>query len=78
MTNSSHGEGLAVIEPAWLKNEAKKNPTKFVRFNKNVLNLPREQDMTDEAYALQGIDWLRTKYDQWGLPSTLNRSYLQF
>lgn len=71
MTNSSHGEGLAVIEPAWLKNEAQKNPTKFVRFNKNVLDLPRQEGMTDEAYALQGIDWLRAKYDQWGLPSTL-------
>lgn len=71
MTNSSHGEGLAVIEPAWLKNEAKKNSEKFVRFNKNVLNLPRDRGITDEEYAIQGIEFLREQYDQWGLPSTL-------
>lgn len=71
MTNSSHGEGLAVIEPAWLRNEAKKNSQKFVRFNKNVLDLPRKENISDEAYALEGIDKLRKIYDQWGLPSTL-------
>lgn len=71
MTNSSHGEGLAVIEPAWLKNEIKKDTKKFIRFNQNVLKLERPEGMTDQAYAEAGIDLLRKTYDDWGLPSTL-------
>lgn len=71
MTNSSHGEGLAVIEPAWLTNEAKKDPQKFVCFNERVLHLERESHMTDEDYALLGINFLRKKYDEWGLPKSL-------
>ncbi|WP_367378677.1 iron-containing alcohol dehydrogenase [Enterococcus gilvus] len=71
MTNSSHGEGLAVIEPAWLKNELKKDTKKFIRFNQNVLKLERLEGMTDQAYAEAGIDLLRQTYDDWGLPSTL-------
>lgn len=71
MTNSSHGEGLAVIEPAWLKNELKKDSKKFIRFNQNVLELEREDGLSDEEYAEAGIDHLRKTYDAWGLPSTL-------
>lgn len=71
MTNSSHGEGLAVIEPAWLKNELKKDTKKFIRFNQNVLKLERSEGMTDQAYAEAGMDLLRQTYDDWGLPSTL-------
>ncbi|MBX8935441.1 iron-containing alcohol dehydrogenase [Enterococcus gilvus] len=71
MTNSSHGEGLAVIEPAWLKNELKKDVKKFIRFNQNVLKLERNDGISDEKYAEAGIDRLRQIYDDWGLPSTL-------
>ncbi|MGG5317408.1 iron-containing alcohol dehydrogenase [Enterococcus sp. AZ072] len=71
MTNSSHGEGLAVIEPAWLKNELRKDPKKFLRFNQNVLHLERRDAMSDEEYAEAGINYLRKIYDDWGLPSTL-------
>ena len=60
-----------MIEPAWLKNELKKDSKKFIRFNQNVLELERKNGVSDEEYAEAGIDQLRKTYDAWGLPSTL-------
>ena len=71
MTDSSHGEGLAVINPAWLDFINEENPRKFVQFSRNVLNLERPEGVSDVEYGQMGLDYLRARFKQWGLPSTL-------
>ncbi len=71
MTDSSHGEGLAVINPAWLDFINEENPRKFVQFSRNVLNLERPEGVSDVEYGQMGLDYLRARFKQWSLPSTL-------
>ena len=71
MTDSSHGEGLAVINPAWLELVNKKSPEKFVQFAQRVFQLPRTPDMSDCDYGQAGLDALKAEFRSWGLPTTL-------
>lgn len=71
MTDSSHGEGLAVINPAWLELIIKKNPQKFVQFTDRVFSIKRKEGMTDLEYGQLGIDQLKAVFGKWGLPTTL-------
>lgn len=71
LTDSSHGEGLAVINPAWLDFVNEKNPEKFVRFADKVLEIERPGGISDVAYGQMGLDELRARFKKWGLPSTL-------
>ena len=70
-TDSSHGEGLAVIQPAWLEHVNKKNPGKFAQFAERVFAIPRSPDISDEEYGLAGIQALRSRFKSWGMPSNL-------
>lgn len=71
ITDSSHGEGLAVINPAWLEHVNRKAPEKFMQFAKRVFNLERKDGMTDVEYGQAGIDALKAVFKKWGLPVTL-------
>ena len=71
MTDSSHGEGLAVINPAWLEFENKKNPEKFVQFTERVFGIEREKGTSDVEYGKLGLQALKDKFKSWGLPVTL-------
>ena len=71
LTDSSHGEGLAVINPAWLYFVNQKQPEKFVQFTQRVFRFPRPDGMSDTAYGQLGIDELQRKFAAWGLPQTL-------
>lgn len=71
MTDSSHGEGLAVINPAWLEHVNEENPQKFVQFAERVFNIERKEGMTDREYGQAGINALKEKFRQWGLPGTM-------
>ncbi len=71
MTDSSHGEGLAVINPAWLEFENQKNPEKFVQFTERVFGIEREKGMSDAEYGKLGIKALKDRFKSWGLPGTL-------
>ena len=71
ITDSSHGEGLAVINPAWLILQNEKDPSKFVQFTKRVFNLDKG-NMSDKEYGLKGIELLKEKFSSWGLPSSLS------
>lgn len=71
LTDSSHGAGLAVINPAWLEHENRRNPAKFVQFAQRVFGIERTPGMTDEAYGQAGIDALKREFREWGLPTTV-------
>ena len=71
LTDSSHGEGLAVINPAWLDLANQKNPEKFVTFTERVFGFIRDSDTSDREYGQLGIDALRAHFKAWGLPTTL-------
>ena len=71
MTDSSHGEGLAVINPSWLFMQNEKNPEKFVQFTKRVFNI-EQGTISDEEYGKKGIELLKERFVSWGLPSNLS------
>ena len=71
LTDSAHGEGLAVINPAWLDFVNAENPEKFVQFTSRVFALARSEEMTDVEYGQLGLDELRKRFRAWGLPTTL-------
>lgn len=71
VTDSAHGDGLAVIQPAWLTYINRKRPAKFVQFSARVFGLKRKADMSDVEYGQAGIDALKSTFKAWGLPSTL-------
>ena len=71
LTDSSHGEGLAVINPAWLELENEKSPIKFMQFAERVFGIERTEQMTDTEYGLAGIQALKAVFIRWGLPETL-------
>jgi len=73
LTDSSHGEGLAVLNPAWLKHVNEENPDKFVQFTKRVFNLDRKDNMTDVEYGQAGLDELKRIFAKWGLPTNLSQ-----
>lgn len=66
----THGAGLAVIFPAWMKYVYKHRVDKFVQFATRVWNI--EQDFENpEKTALEGIEQLKNFFKKIGLPTTL-------
>ena len=68
----THGVGLAILTPRWMRFILKKDPScawRFVRFAKNVWGL----DGTDEtALAIAGIDALENFFREAKIPMTLS------
>ena len=67
----THGVGLAILTPHWMRHILKKDPSctwKFVQFAKNVWGL--EGDDENEL-ALAGIEALETFFKESGIPMTL-------
>lgn len=67
----THGVGLAILTPRWMRFILKKDPScawRFVRFAKNVWGLEGDDDM---ALALAGIDKLDAFFRESGIPMTL-------
>ncbi len=68
--DSSHGGGLAVIVPAWMKYVYKHDVARFAQWANRVMGV--EVDTYDlEATALEGIERLRKFIAEIGLPTTL-------
>ena len=66
----AHGEGLAVLTPAWMEYVYRENLPMFVQFAVNVMGVTggfREP----EATAREGISRLRGFFNSIGLPATL-------
>lgn len=58
----SHGEGLAVILPAWIEYLSEKEPSRFLRWAKCVW---------DEDNVTQAVRRFRSKLQSWGLSTSL-------
>jgi alcohol dehydrogenase YqhD (iron-dependent ADH family) len=66
----AHGAGLAIIQPSWLKALCRKSPGKFVQFAKRVFEI-ETSGKTDVEVGLMGIQALKNKFIEWGMPGTL-------
>ena len=69
----THGAGLAIVQPAWLKFLCKKDPGKFVQFAGRVFGIQTDGKSALET-GLQGIDALKNKFKEWGMPTTLKEA----
>ena len=70
-TDCNHGEGLAVLHPAYYRHICMDSLGKFMRFAERVWGLCREDYESDEEFALAGIDALASFIKEMGLPTTL-------
>ena len=67
----THGVGLAILTPRWMRHILKKDPScawRFVRFAKNVWGIEGEDEA---ALAWAGIDALENFFREAGIPMTL-------
>ena len=63
-----HGEGLAIVFPAWMKYVYRENIGRFAQFAKRVWDV---DTVDQEKAALEGIDRLEGYYREIGLPLRL-------
>ncbi|MGB9759420.1 MAG: iron-containing alcohol dehydrogenase [Thermoproteota archaeon] len=66
----THGAGLAVIFPAWMKYVYKQRIDKFVQFATRVWSVELDFE-NPEKTALEGIEQLKDFFKKIGLPTTL-------
>ena len=67
----THGVGLAILTPRWMRHILKKDPSvtgRFVKFARNVMQLDGEDE---EKLAKAGIDALEKYFISTGIPMTL-------
>ena len=67
----THGVGLAILTPRWMRHILEKDPScawRFVKFAKNVWGLEGDDEM---ALAKAGIDALENFFKESGVPMTL-------
>lgn len=69
-TEVTHGAGLAVIFPAWMRHVYLERPERFVQFGKGLFGLEPTGD--DKADALAAIDALQAFFTSLGMPATLD------
>lgn len=68
----THGVGLAILTPRWMRHILEKDPTatpRFVKFATNVMGL---EGSDDAALAQAGIDALEAYFTSTGIPMTLS------
>lgn len=66
----THGAGLAVINPAWMRFAAKTRPERFAQFARRIFGLPVDQD--DLSCAMAGIDLFEKFLRSIGCPTRLS------
>ncbi|MCF0202708.1 MAG: iron-containing alcohol dehydrogenase, partial [Bacteroidaceae bacterium] len=66
----AHGEGLAVLFPAWMTYMADHNPGKVAQLGERVFGLPEGGDK--RATALEAANKLRKFFNSIGMPSRLS------
>ena len=69
----THGVGLAILTPRWMRYIVEKDPTckeRFVKFAKNVMGLD-DEDEDEDALIQHSIDALEQFFKDCGIPSTL-------
>lgn len=65
----THGAGLAVMFPAWMKYVHKENPARFAFYGREVFGLAPTGDV--EADAMNAVDATRSFFASLGMPTTL-------
>lgn len=68
-TTITHGEGLAVVTPAWMQYVWKEDPDRFEQFALNVMQVKPHQSV--KKTVLAGIKALRKFYSKMGAPRNL-------
>ena len=71
-TDCNHGQGLAVIHPAYYRHIFRDGLDKFGRFAANVWMIPREKKSREEL-AAAGLDALEAFIRELGLPTSLRQ-----
>lgn len=71
-TDCNHGQGMAVLHPVYYRHIFRDGLEKFVRFARNVWELPGE-GRSEEALAEAGIAALADFIQEIGLPTTLRQ-----
>ncbi|NEU03440.1 iron-containing alcohol dehydrogenase [Clostridium senegalense] len=75
LNDISHGAGLAIIMPAWMKYVYKEDICKFAKMGRNIFNI---NECDDEKAALSAIEALKNYYKEIGAPTTLKEVGVSF
>lgn len=67
----THGAGLAVITPLWMRYVLERNPHKLVMFATRVFDIPLDE-ANPKKTALQGIEAFESFLKRLGMPSTFS------
>ena len=70
----THGVGLAILTPSWMRHILKKDETalpRFVRFAVNVMGLDPKDYASESQMAFASIDALEAYFKSTGIPSSL-------
>jgi alcohol dehydrogenase len=67
----THGAGLAIVNPAWMRFAAKARPAKFVQFAERIFGLDAK-DVNDLDCALEGINRFEAFLKSIGCPTRLS------
>lgn len=69
----THGAGLAVIMPAWMRYVVDTDPSRFVAFGRDVFGIVPENSSNEaiKASALETIDRLQSFFVSMGMPRSL-------
>jgi len=67
----THGAGLAIVNPAWMRFAAKSRPAKFVQFAERIFGL-RAKNSGDLDCALEGIKYYEAFLQSIGCPIRLS------
>ncbi len=65
----SHGAGLSIMFPAWMKYVYKNDIQKFTRFGRNIFHLEGK----DEVVAVESINKIKEFFDEIGSPTSLKQ-----
>ena len=69
--NITHGAGLAVVNPAWMRFAAKARPERFAQFAERIFQIPKD-NKDDLSLALEGIDKFEAFLRSIGCPTRLS------
>ena len=68
----THGAGLAVVNPAWMRFAAKARPSRFAQFAQRIFGL-QEKSADDLECALEGVDRFEAFLRSIGCPTRLSQ-----
>ena len=73
--NISHGEGLAILIPSWMKVCKELDKEKFIKFSENVMGIC--DDINDDLKIDKAINKLESLFRKFGLSSSLKTFNIQ-